>query len=122
MNTAWAGTERALRTADGVTISAARFDGLAGSHDDLCFVVAHGFTGHWRQPRVRRVVERLRGTGCVVAIDMRGHGRSGGDSTVGDAEVHDLVRAAREAALQHGDVLESVGRRLQAVAPPAAAG
>lgn len=39
-----------------------------------------------------------------------------------DAEVHDLVRAAREAALQHGDVLESVGRRLQAVAPPAAAG
>lgn len=93
MNTAWAGTERALRTADGVTISAARFDGLAGSHDDLCFVVAHGFTGHWRQPRVRRVVERLRGTGCVVAIDMRGHGRSGGDSTVGDAEVHDLDAA-----------------------------
>jgi hypothetical protein len=44
----------------------------------------------------------------------------------GDAEALDLVRQAREAALQHGDVLESVGRRLPPAAgpavPPAAAG
>lgn len=93
MDTTWAPAEQALRTVDGVTISAARFAALGSGLDDRCFVVAHGFTGHWRQPRVRRVIDRLRRTGTVVAIDMRGHGRSGGDSTVGDAEVHDLDAA-----------------------------
>lgn len=44
----------------------------------------------------------------------------------GDAQVVDLVRQAREAALQHGDVLESVARSVASAAapaaPPAAAG
>ena len=93
MSTTWAAAERSLRTADGVNISAASFPGHGDRVGELCFVVAHGFTGSWRQPRVRRVIDRLRGTGSVVAIDMRGHGRSGGDSTVGDAEVHDVDAA-----------------------------
>lgn len=91
--------EQALRASDGVMLSAAWFPGpleVADSldaPDPLCFVVAHGFTGHWRQPRVQRVIARLRRAGAVIAIDLRGHGRSGGASTVGDAEVHDVDAA-----------------------------
>lgn len=41
--------------------------------------------------------------------------------TDGDAEATDLVRQAREAALQHGDVLEAIARR-RATVPSAATG
>jgi fermentation-respiration switch protein FrsA (DUF1100 family) len=61
---------------------------------DLCFVVAHGFTGSWRRPAVRRVASVLASAGGVVGFDFRGHGRSGGHSTVGDREVLDLDAAA----------------------------
>lgn len=85
--------EQALRTSDGIMISAAWFPGPMGAADPVCFVVAHGFTGHWRQARVQQVIARLRRRGSVIALDLRGHGRSGGDSTVGDAEVHDVDAA-----------------------------
>ncbi|MFM8896320.1 MAG: alpha/beta hydrolase family protein [Actinomycetales bacterium] len=109
MQTTWAGAEQTLRTVDGVTISAVHFEALDPHQGDLCFVVAHGFTGNWRQPRVRRVIERLRRFGAVVALDLRGHGRSGGDSTVGDAEVHDLDAALAWARELGYDRVVSVG-------------
>ena len=56
-------------------------------------VVVHGFTGSWREERVQKVVTRLRAFGGIVAIDMRGHGRSGGSTTVGDEEVLDVAAA-----------------------------
>ena len=56
-------------------------------------MVAHGFTGSWRRPAVRRVSAVLGRLGSVVGFDFRGHGASGGHSTVGDREVLDL-RAA----------------------------
>ncbi len=79
-----------LRTSDGVSISAVR---VRGSHDDLCFVLVHGFTGNWREDRVQKVIDELVRFGDVIAIDMRGHGRSGGESTVGHREVHDVEAA-----------------------------
>jgi len=78
-----------LATSDGVAISAVHVPGSA----DLCLVVVHGFTGGWRQERVQRVIARLSAFGGVVAIDMRGHGRSGGATTVGDEEIHDVAAA-----------------------------
>ncbi|MDI2131744.1 alpha/beta hydrolase [Yinghuangia seranimata] len=90
----------ALLSADGVTLSAVHHaDGTGEGGRDLAFVVAHGFTGSWRLPRVGAVVSELRAYGGVVAFDFRGHGASGGSSTVGDREVLDLdaaVRWARE--------------------------
>jgi fermentation-respiration switch protein FrsA (DUF1100 family) len=79
-----------LRTADGVSIVA--------HHDpsdtaDLAVVVAHGFTGSWRRPAVRRAAAHLGAAAGVVSFDFRGHGRSGGHSTVGDREVLDLEAA-----------------------------
>jgi pimeloyl-ACP methyl ester carboxylesterase len=90
-----------LRTADGVTIDA-RYDPFTSGRDTsappsgrLVFVVAHGFTGEVDRPHVRRVVRALARTGAVVTFSFRGHGRSGGRSTVGDREVLDLEAAVR---------------------------
>ncbi|MEU1597756.1 alpha/beta fold hydrolase [Streptomyces sp. NPDC005708] len=93
-----------LRTADGVSIDAA-YDPGPLAHDtgrapsghlgDLVIVVAHGFTGDLERPHVRRVSAALARHGAVVTFSFRGHGASGGRSTVGDREVLDLAAAVR---------------------------
>jgi pimeloyl-ACP methyl ester carboxylesterase len=80
----------ALTTEDGVRIDAHHDPGPA----ELGIVVAHGLTGSWRRPAVRRAAAALSRFGGVVSFDFRGHGRSGGRSTVGDREVLDLAAAA----------------------------
>ncbi|MEV6169029.1 alpha/beta fold hydrolase [Streptomyces sp. NPDC051954] len=88
-----------LRTFDGVTIDAvyepggAVYDAGAPPSGDVVFVVAHGFTGDVDKPHVRRVAQAFAQYGAVVTFSFRGHGRSGGTSTVGDREVHDLAAA-----------------------------
>ncbi|NKZ07626.1 alpha/beta hydrolase [Actinomadura latina] len=86
-----------LYTADGVRIDAGHLRGGG----DVCFVLAHGFTCSWRQPALRRIAGALNAHGGVVALDFRGHGRSGGHTTVGDREVLD-VDAAVDAARRRG--------------------
>jgi pimeloyl-ACP methyl ester carboxylesterase len=88
-----------LVTEDGVPIDAVH---VAGD-SQLAFVVAHGFTLHWSQNAVWQVARRLNRYGGVVAFDFRGHGRSGGESTLGDKEIKDLdvaIRYARELGYQ----------------------
>ncbi|MDX3635773.1 alpha/beta fold hydrolase [Streptomyces europaeiscabiei] len=105
---------RFLRTDDGVNIEAVYdpkavvYNGSDGtgtpSSGHLAVVVAHGFTGDADRPHVRRVSEVLARYGSVVTFSFRGHGRSGGHSTVGDREVLDLaaaVRWARELGHEH---------------------
>ncbi|WP_328340454.1 alpha/beta fold hydrolase [Streptomyces violaceus] len=90
-----------LRTADGVTIDAVYDPGTAvydpsgtlSAHP--VFVVAHGFTGAVDRPHVRRVAQAFARHGAVVTFSFRGHGASGGRSTVGDREVLDLAVAVR---------------------------
>ncbi|MET9969301.1 alpha/beta fold hydrolase [Streptomyces sp. NPDC006356] len=90
-----------LYTDDGVTIDsvydpgAVVYDSSRPPAGDLVFVVAHGFTGDVDRPHVRRVVEALTRYGAVVTFSFRGHGASGGRSTVGDREVLDLAAAVR---------------------------
>ncbi|WP_301177265.1 alpha/beta hydrolase [Actinomadura geliboluensis] len=86
-----------LYTADGVRIDAGHLRGA----DEVCFVLAHGFTCSWRQPALRRIAGALGRHGGVLAFDFRGHGRSGGHSTVGDREILD-VAAAVAAARRRG--------------------
>ncbi|MFG2312801.1 alpha/beta hydrolase family protein [Streptomyces sp. NPDC048566] len=81
-----------LRTVDGVTIDAAHDPGERPG-GDLAFVLAHGFTGDLDRPHVRRAAGVLAARGAVVTFSFRGHGGSGGRSTVGDREVHDLAAA-----------------------------
>ncbi|WP_031225452.1 alpha/beta hydrolase family protein [Streptomyces roseochromogenus] len=92
-----------LRTADGVPIDFVYDPGTfvyetlpdvgRSPSRGLVFVVAHGFTGDVDRPHVRRVAGVLARYGAVVTFSFRGHGRSGGRSTVGDKEVLDLAAA-----------------------------
>jgi pimeloyl-ACP methyl ester carboxylesterase len=90
-----------LRTADGVTIDAvydpgtAVYDASGTPSGHPVFVVAHGFTGAVDRPHVRRVAQAFARYGAVVTFSFRGHGASGGRSTVGDREVLDLAAAVR---------------------------
>ena len=78
-----------LTTSDGVRIAADYWPGSG-----LGYVVAHGFTGSARAERVRVICKQLADTGAgVLAPDFRGHGRSGGHSTLGQLEVRDLAAA-----------------------------
>lgn len=81
----------ALLTTDGVRIAAAHDAGPRGS--DLCVVLAHGFSGALERPALRRAVAGFRGRCGVVTFSFRGHGTSGGLSTVGDREVLDVDAA-----------------------------
>ncbi|MFJ2608024.1 alpha/beta hydrolase [Streptomyces sp. NPDC087425] len=88
-----------LYTDDGVSIdsvyetSGVVYDSSRPPSRDLVFVIAHGFTGDLDRPHVRRVAGALARHGAVVTFSFRGHGASGGRSTVGDREVLDLAAA-----------------------------
>jgi len=88
-----------LVTQDGVPIDAVHLPG----RQELAIVMAHGFTQSWQRPMVWRIAQRFNLAAGVVTFDFRGHGRSGGVSTLGDKEVNDLdvaVRYARELGYQ----------------------
>jgi fermentation-respiration switch protein FrsA (DUF1100 family) len=78
-----------LVTSDGVPLSAS----YCPSSEPTCFVLAHGFTGSWQRPAMMRAASVFSEYGGVVSFDFRGHGRSGGRSTVGDLEIHDIEAA-----------------------------
>jgi pimeloyl-ACP methyl ester carboxylesterase len=92
-------TATTLVTQDGVPIDAIHLPGPK----DLAIVVAHGFTLSWQRPNVWRIANRFNQMAGVVTFDFRGHGRSGGLSTLGDREINDLdvaVAYARELGYQ----------------------
>lgn len=94
-----------LRTRDGVPIEAA-YDPGPGPSGGPVIVVAHGFTGDLERPHVRRAAGVFAQRAAVVTFSFRGHGRSGGRSTVGDREVLDLVAAVEWArSLGHEQVV-----------------
>ncbi|MFB7557584.1 alpha/beta hydrolase family protein [Streptomyces brevispora] len=89
-----------LRADDGVRIEAVydpctADDGVGTETGDAgtAIVVAHGFTGSADRPAVRRAVEVFSQRAAVITFSFRGHGGSGGRSTVGDREVLDLAAA-----------------------------
>ena len=80
-------------SSDGVLLVGVCVPGGPSASPGLGFVVAHGFTGSSERPDVRRVLTALAVHGTVVALDFRGHGRSGGTASVGDTEVADVAAA-----------------------------
>jgi len=92
-------TTATLVTQDGVPIDTVHLPGRR----DLAIVMAHGFTQSWQTPMVWKIAQRFNLAAGVVTFDFRGHGRSGGVSTVGDLEINDLdvaVHYARELGYQ----------------------
>src|SRR5271154_1056282 len=86
-------TATTLVTQDGVPIDAVHLPGPK----DLAIIVAHGFTLSWQRPRVWRIAQQFNLVAGVITFDFRGHGRSGGLSTMGDLEIKDLDVAVRDA-------------------------
>lgn len=89
-----------LLTDDGVPVeavyepcTAGAGPGAAGVAEQTAIVVAHGFTGSLDRPAVRRAARAFSQRAAVVTFSFRGHGNSGGKSTVGDREVLDLAAA-----------------------------
>jgi len=99
------GVEGSVRTSDGERISLVH----AAGPRDRAIVVAHGFTGNWRQPRVQKAVQVFQSIGTVFAFDFRGHGGSTGKCTVGNSEVLDLSAVVRHARDQGFSSVTSVG-------------
>ncbi|MDJ0345091.1 alpha/beta fold hydrolase [Streptomyces sp. H10-C2] len=98
------GRRAVLLTEDGVRIEAEHRPsdgGISGSWSGsgsatgtgCAIVVAHGFTGALERPAIRRAAEVFAGFAGVITFSFRGHGGSGGRSTVGDLEVLDLDAA-----------------------------
>lgn len=87
--------EFTLSTDDGLRLSAVHLP--ARENPELGIVVAHGFTGTWRSARFGNIMRILRGYGGVVSFQFRGHGGSGGGSTLGDREVLDVDAAVARA-------------------------
>lgn len=81
-----------LLAADGTPLAASF---LPGPADAPCAVLlAHGFAANRRKPAYARLAEELSARCGVLTLDLRGHGRSGGISTLGDAEHLDIAAGA----------------------------
>ncbi|MFK0293415.1 alpha/beta hydrolase family protein [Streptomyces sp. NPDC090442] len=112
-----------LLTDDGVRIEAAhtpRIPGPEGPYApsrapfpapsaDLAVVLAHGFSGSLERPALRRTAAALSQHADVITFSFRGHGGSGGRSTVGDREIHDLTAAVRWARSLGHRTIATVG-------------
>ncbi|GLZ79001.1 alpha/beta hydrolase [Actinorhabdospora filicis] len=88
-------TRQTITTEDGVRLDAVHRP--PRRHSGLAIVVAHGFTGTWRNPRLGEITDVFREHAGVIGFDFRGHGHSGGLSTLGDREVLDVAAAVTHA-------------------------
>ncbi len=87
---------RRLYAADGVWLSAVSLPGPARWRDPAAVpgvVLLHGFAASASKPAYARLADELSRDLAVLAVDQRGHGRSGGASTLGDTERHDVAAA-----------------------------
>ncbi len=85
-----------MRTADDVWLSVVWLAGPAHSRpaDEVpAVVLLHGFAASAGKPAYARLADILQRDASVLAVDLRGHGRSGGWSTLGDRERHDVAAA-----------------------------
>ena len=94
-----------LTTPDGVRLSAL---GYGAGDAALAIVFGHGFTGSQRNPKVVGLAEHLSAGAAVYTADFRGHGASGGVSTLGAREVDDLEAVLSVARARHPTVV-SIG-------------
>jgi len=84
-----------LLTEDGVRLSGARLHGPADAPGTV--VLVHGFVHSSRTPRIHRFAHLLAQRLHVIVPDLRGHGASGGVSTLGTKEPLDVAAAVAAA-------------------------
>jgi alpha-beta hydrolase superfamily lysophospholipase len=100
-----------LVTSDGVQLSTLMY-GPADA--EVAVVFGHGFTGSQHNRKVVEFATDLASAGLAVyTADFRGHGESGGLSTLGDREVNDLDALVTVARGPHRKIV-SVGASMGA--------
>ena len=80
-----------LPATDGTPLVGTWLPGPSG--DAPAIVLAHGFAAHRRKPAYARLADALTTRAHVLAVDLRGHGHSGGRTTLGDLEALDIAGA-----------------------------
>jgi uncharacterized protein len=78
-----------LRSADGTLLQGTYLPGPAPSPGAV--LLLHGFAANRRKPAYARLADGLARRLSVLALDLRGHGGSGGSSTFGDREAEDAL-------------------------------
>lgn len=81
-----------LLTDDGVRISGTKLQ-VEPASDEPAWIFVHGLLAHHRAPGLREFAESLTRHGPVWAIDLRGHGLSSGECTLGNLESLDVSSA-----------------------------
>ena len=79
-----------LSTADGVRLHARH---VHGPDRGPAVVLLHGFAARHSKPAYARLADHLAARARVLTVDLRGHGCSGGASTLGDRETGDVAAA-----------------------------
>ncbi len=98
---------RWVRTDDGVEVAIRRQGPLLAP---VAVVLAHGFSMTSSDSRLTAIADGLAAAGrAVFTFDFRGHGRSGGTSTLGDREIWDLDAAVRLAQGHDHDHIVVIG-------------
>jgi uncharacterized protein len=77
-----------LRAADGTLLAGTYLPGPPSP--PTAVLLLHGFAANRRKPAYARLADGLARDVAVLALDLRGHGGSGGASTLGDHEVEDV--------------------------------
>jgi pimeloyl-ACP methyl ester carboxylesterase len=107
-------SDRTLRTTDGLALLGKRLLGPVAPAATV--VIVHGFTASSQCPNVEALAAAIHADGFdVVTYDARGHGGSGGESTLGDHEARD-VAAAVALARERSDRVVVVGASMGAIA------
>lgn len=90
-------------TADGVRLHAVRLPGPVGC--GVTVVLVHGFANWHRHPKIHQFANTLANDANVLVVDLRGHGFSGGTSTLGELEWLDVKAAVEQVPSDQAVVL-----------------
>jgi len=82
-----------LEAADGTRLAGSLLPGPARA--PAAVLLLHGFAANRRKPAYARLADGLAQHLTVLALDLRGHGGSGGSSTLGDREAEDVAAGVR---------------------------
>lgn len=77
-------------------------------------VLVHGFAAHRRKPAYARLADALATHAHVLALDLRGHGHSGGQTTLGDREALDVAAGVAWLRARGHDHVVAIGASMGA--------
>lgn len=81
-------------TRDGVHLAASYLPGPGTASGGRAVLLVHGFGGRRAKPAYAFLAEELSRVAAVLTVDLRGHGQSAGESTLGLAETLDVAAGA----------------------------